>query len=82
MFISGMQLCAQKTFPKRFYLCDAKFLSSSSPALVVPVTLSALESRASHGAKVAKFCCLLGLEHGPLVLLYLHQFCVFGDFLY
>jgi hypothetical protein len=28
-------------------------------------------------AKAAKFCCLLGLEHGPLVLLHYHQFAVF-----
>ena len=28
-------------------------------------------------AEAAEFCCLLGLEHGPLVLLYYHQLCVF-----
>jgi hypothetical protein len=28
-------------------------------------------------AEAAQFCCLLELEHDPLVLLYYHQFSVF-----
>ena len=28
-------------------------------------------------AEAAEFCCLLGLEHGPLVLLHHHQLSVF-----
>jgi hypothetical protein len=32
--------------------------------------------------ETAKFCCLVGLEHGPLALLHLHQFFGFDDFLH
>ena len=28
-------------------------------------------------SEAAEFCCLLGLEHGLLVLLYCHQLCIF-----
>jgi hypothetical protein len=32
-------------------------------------------------AEPAKFCCLLGLENGPLVLLYYYQLSVFNKFI-
>jgi hypothetical protein len=32
--------------------------------------------------EAAKFCCLLGLEHGLLVQLHLHQLSVFNIFLH
>jgi hypothetical protein len=32
--------------------------------------------------EAAKFYCLLGLKHGPLVQLYLHQLSVFNGFLH
>ena len=32
-------------------------------------------------AKAAKFCCLLGLEHGPMVHVRLHQLSFFQWFL-
>lgn len=33
-------------------------------------------------AKAAKFYCLMGLEHGPLTQLHLHQLPVVDDFLH
>jgi hypothetical protein len=32
-------------------------------------------------AEAAKFSCLLGSEHGPLIQFYLYQFSVFNGFL-
>jgi hypothetical protein len=76
-------LCSQKTLPRRFYLSNAglflitNFLASHLES-IVPVVPSVLDSKArATWPKLPEFCCLLRLEHGPLVLVYYHQLSVF-----
>lgn len=43
--------------------------------------LLALTLTQNQMAEVVKFCCLLGLEHGILIQLHLHQLSIFSGFL-
>ena len=47
----------------------------------LPVLGFALQSQC-HMAKAAEFCWLLGLEHGPFILIYQYQLSAFNVFLY